>query len=59
MAKKLEENKSENYMITDLRLLHELKILEKLDNYVSIRLFDGLKEIGLFDTGCKNVPPKK
>jgi len=50
VAKILEENKNENYMVTDLRLLHELEILEKLDNYVSIRLFDGLKEIP-----CKNI----
>lgn len=47
---KIIQKDNKNYMITDLRLLHELKMLEDLENFVSIRIFDGLKEIP-----CENI----
>ena len=44
VLKIIKKGGNENYIITDLRLLHELKMLENVD-HISIRIFDGLKEI--------------
>lgn len=51
---KIIKNNNNNYMITDLRLKHELKKLKKFDNFVSIRIFNGSNDIPDYDINTEH-----
>lgn len=51
---KIIKNNNNSYMITDLRLKHELKKLKKFDNFVSIRIFNGSNDIPDYDINTEH-----